>query len=123
ASASHRFFSERRQALRVAFGPPIFHLEIAALGVAERTHSFDEGGSDLRVGSRAACPQESDPGALGRCLGTRRERPNSRAAEQRHELAAFHSITSSASASSVGGISRPSALEVLRLITNSNLVD
>src|SRR6266487_694899 len=34
-----------------------------------------------------------------------------------------HSITSSARASSVGGTSRPSALAVLRLITNSNLVD
>src|SRR6478735_816625 len=33
-----------------------------------------------------------------------------------------HSITSSARASSVGGISRPSALAVLRLMTNSNVV-
>src|SRR5262244_1561145 len=33
-----------------------------------------------------------------------------------------HSITSSASASSVGGISRPNDLAVLTLITNSNLV-
>ena len=33
-----------------------------------------------------------------------------------------HSITSSASASSLSGIWRPSALAVLRLITNSNLV-
>ena len=33
-----------------------------------------------------------------------------------------HSITSSASASIMGGMSRPSALAVLRLITNSNLV-
>src|SRR4026207_166978 len=34
-----------------------------------------------------------------------------------------HSITSSAMAESPGGISRPSALAALRLITNSNLVD
>ena len=34
-----------------------------------------------------------------------------------------HSITSSASASSLSGISRPSDLAVLRLITNSNLSD
>src|SRR6516165_4787433 len=34
-----------------------------------------------------------------------------------------HSITSSARASSVGGTSRPSALAVCRLMTNSNLVD
>src|SRR6476659_1411970 len=33
-----------------------------------------------------------------------------------------HSITSSASARSCGGISRPSALAVLALITSSNLV-
>src|SRR5262249_37395554 len=45
-----------------------------------------------------------------------------RAAEKRHELAAFHSITSSARASSVGGTSRPSAFAVVRLITRSNLV-
>src|SRR5262249_26250481 len=34
-----------------------------------------------------------------------------------------HSITSSARASSVGGTSRPRAFAVLRLMTNSNLVD
>src|SRR5258707_11971820 len=45
-----------------------------------------------------------------------------RAAEQRDELAAVHSITSSARASSVSGTVRPSALAVLRLITNSYLV-
>jgi hypothetical protein len=38
------------------------------------------------------------------------------------ELAAPHSITSSARPSSIGGISRPSAFAVLRLITNSNFV-
>jgi len=46
--------------------------------------------------------------------------PATNAAEQRNEIAAFHSITSSARASSVGGISRPSALAVFRLTTNSN---
>src|SRR5262249_42342745 len=59
-----------------------------------------------------------------RLLRARRERPRgSRAADERYELAALHSITSSARASSVGGISRPSALAVERLITNSNLLD
>src|SRR5262245_42152979 len=56
-------------------------------------------------------------------LRARRERPrHRRAAEQRDELAAFHSITSSARASSVGGTSRPSARAVCRLMMNSNLV-
>jgi hypothetical protein len=43
-------------------------------------------------------------------------------AEQRDELAADHSITSSARASSVGGTLRPSALAVLRLRTSPYLV-
>src|SRR5947207_817 len=45
------------------------------------------------------------------------------ASEQRDELAPFHSITSSASASNVGGTSRPSAMAVFRLSTSSTLVD
>src|SRR5262249_1483098 len=49
------------------------------------------------------------PPPLG-LLRTRHERPRCRrAAEHRDELAAFHSITSSARASSVGGTCRPSA--------------
>src|SRR5262249_33772801 len=55
-------------------------------------------------------------------LRSRRERPRSRAAEQRDEIAALHSITSSASASNLSGILRPSALAVLTLITSSNFV-
>src|SRR5262249_52511187 len=49
-------------------------------------------------------------------LSARRERPRGRrTSDERDELAAPHSITSSARASSVCGISRPSALAVLRL--------
>src|SRR5437660_3545938 len=42
----------------------------------------------------------------------------SRAAEQSNEIAASHSITSSARASSIGGISMPSALAAFRLIAS-----
>src|SRR5262249_16299899 len=45
------------------------------------------------------------------------------AAEQRDEVAPLHSITSSAVARSVGGISTASALAVARLMTSSNLVE
>jgi hypothetical protein len=56
-----------------------------------------------------------------RLLRPRSERPrHCRAAEQRDELAPFHSITSSARASSVAGTVRPSDLAVLRLITSSS---
>src|SRR5262249_15534004 len=57
-----------------------------------------------------------------RLLRPRREWPSGCAAEQRDDLAAVHSITSSARASSVAGTSRPSARAVTRLITRSNLV-
>jgi hypothetical protein len=57
-------------------------------------------------------------------LRPRRERPRGRrSAEQREERAPFHSITSSASCWRCSGTSRPSALAVCRLMTNSNLVD
>src|SRR5262245_47115447 len=56
-------------------------------------------------------------------LRARHPRPRGcRAAEQRDELAALHSITSSARSRRDVGISTPIALAVLRLITNSNLV-
>src|SRR6516225_3523493 len=56
-------------------------------------------------------------------LRARRERPRRRrAAEERDELAAFHSITSSARASNDCGTSSPRALAVIRLMTKSNLV-
>src|SRR6267142_5255889 len=56
-------------------------------------------------------------------LPTRGERPRGRRpAEKRDELAPFHSITSSARASSVGGTVSPRALAVLRLMTSSNFV-
>src|SRR5262245_11466016 len=57
-----------------------------------------------------------------RPLRSRRERPGGGAAEQRDELAALHSITSSATSSRSRGISRLSDLAVLRLITSSYLV-
>src|SRR5262245_46426027 len=58
-----------------------------------------------------------------RPLRARRQRPRGRrAAEQRDERAAFHSITSSARASSDGGIVSPSAFAVLRLMISSKIV-
>jgi hypothetical protein len=51
-------------------------------------------------------------------------RSRRRAAEERDELAPpHHSMTSSARADRLGGTSMPSALAVLRLMTNSNLDD
>src|SRR6516162_7921324 len=58
----------------------------------------------------------------GGCARTARGPRGLRAAEQRDELAPLHSITSSASASSLSGTLTPSAFAVLRLMTSSNLV-
>jgi hypothetical protein len=62
--------------------------------------------------------------AHGRDLSRlRRDRPRRRrSAEQRDELAALHSITSSARPISGSGTAMPSALAVLRLMISSNLV-
>src|SRR6516164_4974327 len=81
-----------------------------------------EVGLCLRIDSRVR--EDADESHALTLLRARRERPcDSCTAEQRDELAPFHSITSSARASSVDGTSRPSALAVLRLITRSYLVD
>src|SRR5258708_1641621 len=66
--------------------------------------------------------QHADPAHSVSLLRPPRNRAGRRAAEQRDELAASHSITSSAVASSLSGIERPSAFAVLRLIRRSNFV-
>src|SRR5262245_54819401 len=62
-----------------------------------------------------------EPHAL-RLLSPRHQRPPCRATEPSDEGSPLHSMTSSARARSDGGTVRPSALAVLRLITNSYLV-
>src|SRR5712671_4237241 len=65
-----------------------------------------------------ACPVIS---FLRRCAYTMKR--GERATEQRNELAASHSITSSAVASRDGGTLRPSILAVSALMTSSNFED
>src|SRR5215472_535920 len=95
---------------------------IAPFDITEVAHPAHEFLANLIVvrGSRS---DVSDARGLGRLLRTHRERPRCRrAAEQRDERPTFHSITSSARASSVAGTVRPSVLAVFRLIANSYLV-
>jgi hypothetical protein len=66
-----------------------------------------------KVGRRAE-RNECKPDWASVLLRARRERPYSRAAEQRDELPPPHSITSSARASSVGGTSRPNVSSRVR---------
>src|SRR5262245_14338579 len=76
----------------------------------------------VHIGGSPAREHADAPHPLG-WLRPRRERPrHGRAAEKRDELSPLHSITVSARTSSSGGIVRPSALAVLRLMTNCTFV-
>src|SRR5262245_39848877 len=87
--------------------PAVLDDDVGALDITEVAQAQPdclEPGSKRRRGCQA---QESDPRHLARLLRTRRERPRSRAAEQRYEGAPLHSITSSARASTEAGMSMP----------------
>src|SRR5262249_5609197 len=99
--------------------PAIFDRDGASFNPAEFAQSLHKSSGQLALPCWRSRPQESDDRHLARLLRAGSERPRGRAAEQRDELASFHSITSSARVISDGGRSRPSALAVLRLITSS----
>src|SRR5262249_36373547 len=102
--------------------PAIFDRDSATLNPAELPEALRECGRSLAFAQGCALTQKADGRQLPRLLRTRRERPRRHAAEQRDEAAPFHSSTSSAATSSLAGTVRPSALALLRLITNSYLV-
>src|SRR5262245_56258928 len=104
--------------------PAMLDLHVAADRPAQLLQTLQERrAARLRHGiARRLAHEHADPPHALALLRARRERPHRRAAEQRDETAALHSITSSAIADTPAGTSRPSALAVLRLITNSNLV-
>src|SRR6516225_5612975 len=108
--------------MELMFRRAVFDHDVLALDEACFLQALTEGGHEVHSVSERGVPQEPNHRHFW-LLRVCRERPHrSRAAEERDELAAVHSITSSARASSVGGTSRPSALAVLRLITSSNRV-
>src|SRR5262249_25817349 len=118
----HRATNERcrglGESLRRSVAIRIVEGDVLAFEVTEIAQSVTEGVPLERVVDNA------DVRDLPHLLRARHERPPCRrAAEKRDERAPLHSITSSARASSVGGISRPRAFAVFRLITSSNLVD
>ena len=81
-------------------------------------------GLKVRVGLKSARNHANAPRAIG-LLRPRHYRPRRRrhAAKRGDEVAApYHSITSSAIASSVGGTMRPSMRAVSTLMTSSNLL-
>src|SRR6516164_7739343 len=108
---------------RWRFGAPLQVAALAAGDVTEFAHALRKS-AEVSIGRRLRTPNEiGDQWPLGSHLRDPAHRPqhrnNSKAAD---ELAPVHSITSSARASTLGGMSRRSALAVLRLITSSYLV-
>src|SRR5262245_30212632 len=108
--------------------PAGIDLHISADGPAKRLQPLQEGSEPclvMRIVRRCGEEHADAPHPLA-LLRPRRGRPCSRsAAEQHDELAASHacahSMTSSASASSLSGTVSPSILAVPALMTNSNL--
>src|SRR5262249_32841253 len=116
------------EALGLLVGATGFEDDVATLDVAELGEAFDYG-FDIRrfLFTASRMPEKADTRNPSALLRARRERPHSRrAAEQRYELAALdpraHSMTSSARASSLSGIWRPSDLAVVVLMISWNLV-
>ena len=113
---------QRRQSIELIVGPAILDRHVLALDKAGLLQALAECAQAIRerVGR---CGVEEPDHRHRRLLRARRERPRRRrAAEQRDELAAFHSITSSARSRNASGSLRPSALATVRLMISSNLV-
>src|SRR5215510_4637517 len=110
-----------RKSLVVPLRPAVLDGDVRTLDITEvaQTHADS---LKPRGKRRWRChAEESDPRHLARLLRAHRERPRGRAAEQRDELPPFHSITSSARASSVRGTSMFNARAAAWLIASSNL--
>src|SRR5262245_14920694 len=105
-----------RQPIGQPTGVAIVECDVLAFQIAKIAQAVPEGVPNGRV------VDDADTRDLRRLLRTRCERPRGSGAKKRNEVASPHSITSSASASSLSGTVRPSALAVVRLTTRSNLV-
>jgi hypothetical protein len=92
----------------VIVGPAVDDDDVLALDIGGVFEALAKCAQAFREPVRRYAAEEPDD-RHRRLLRARRQRPRGRAAEQRDELAASHSITSSARASRVGGTMRPSA--------------
>src|SRR5215470_8251784 len=116
-----QFVCKRAETVGLSFRKSILNGNILPNNVSQVAQPPLEGVSaGYHRGARVDA-QKSNRDFVGWLLRVRRERPRRRrAAEQRDELAPFHSITLSARCWKNQGTSMLSALAVLRLITSSN---
>jgi len=120
--AAYQFSRQLGEPIRLPFRINALYVDILSRGVTELAQPLVEC-VELRVRRRGTGQQHADAGRLSRLLRAGGERPRyGRGTEQGRKIAPPHSMTSSATASSVGGMIRPSALAAFRLITNVNLV-
>src|SRR5262245_57706394 len=116
--AMNKISRQCRQFVVPAFGPEIFDRHILALDKSGRLQPQAECAQPVYVQVGRVAAHKPNSWQLSR-LRARPERPrHRRAAEERYELAAPHSITSSASESKLSEIVTPSAFAVFKLITN-----
>src|SRR5262245_31846292 len=121
-AALHEIGRHCRQRIITICYPPVLDRHVLTFDITYFGKTAAECGIEPhRIGLRQAT--EISDHRHRRLLRARRERPRRRAAEERDELAAIHSITSSARPMSGSGNARPSVLAVFRLTTNSTFVD
>ena len=117
--------SEVGKPARIFLCPPWFEDDVLALHIAQFSETAFEALPPPET-ARVWCAvvQKTDPGDLPRLLPLGGERRGEEAASQSPEERApvHHSMTWSARCRSDGGIVRPRALAVLRLMTNSNFI-
>src|SRR5262249_12106209 len=120
-----QFGREGAHAVGIGRGPARVNAQVATDGPTQLPQRLLERLNAGPITFRIVCGRGHEhpeaPHTLAR-LCTYGERPCRGAANRRDELAAFHSMTSSARASSMSGTVGPSALAVLRLIPSSYLV-
>src|SRR5215472_5705357 len=120
---AHKIGGEPRQSIVLPLCPTIVDGDVLTLDNACFIETLADDRNERCVDSERTAAEQ--PNHRKRTLlRAGHERPRcGRAAEQRDERAAFHSITSSAATSSLSGTVRPSVLAVWWLITSSSLVD
>jgi hypothetical protein len=119
-----QFLRKRSYPIGVRGGPTKVHPHVAAIGPTQvRKRLRERGEARLPYGIVFVVRQEhADAPHAVALLRPRHRRPRHRTPQSYDELPPPHWITSSASAISLSGISRPSALAVFLLMTSSNLV-
>src|SRR5262249_46188716 len=119
---ANQFSYQRRYPMDLILTPAVFDRDVLALDMAGILKALAECAYTVRLSIGRTRVDDANH-RQRRLRGARRDWPRDRrAAEQRDERAALHSITSSARSRIAVGSSSPIALAVLRLTTNSNFV-